>query len=334
MVENEIKKNVENAFKRDSVIAIMQSRGLTLQEFSEKSGISISSLGAWLRGFRHPKLENIRKIAECLQCRISDISSYDNPLLEEQVESIRRGNVIPPAPNIIRNSAELRECIKDAMMAHGITETAELSRLIGYNSQKWLERMLAGKLNWFPDILAAVSDVLEIKHDDLPITPYERYMLAPDGILNNGAVLVRPLPVVDWSHAADYIKNLLKGIYTVSYKWEPDTFEILSVPLGSGLGVVAFRARFQSMAPKIQDGEILFCVPIENLDDLPSNKIVVVKFSDSAKEGTGGVFCLRFRRLGETIFLTSDTSGPNFENVNPADIAWIGLVVGKYDSKF
>ena len=65
---------MENSFfKREKVPEILQKRGMSLREFAGHSGLSLSSLSAWLRGTREPKLSNIRKIAHSLNCKVSDI---------------------------------------------------------------------------------------------------------------------------------------------------------------------------------------------------------------------------------------------------------------------
>lgn len=49
--------------------------GMGIREFSRYSGIRLSSLHAWLRGTRNPKIFNIQHLASCLKCKISDIST-------------------------------------------------------------------------------------------------------------------------------------------------------------------------------------------------------------------------------------------------------------------
>ena len=242
---------------------------------------------------------------------------------------------LPSSPNTIRNTPELRECIKDAMLREGVRDASELNRRIGYDSSHSLERLLAGKLNWFPDVLSAVLDELKIKQDDAPISPQERSMLAPEGIYNQGAILVRPVPVVDWANAADYIGSLIAGTSAIDRKWDPESIETIPAPTGCRKDTIALRVHGQSMEPKIQDGDKIYCHPVQNLEELPNNKIVVVRFADSAKECAGCLFCKRFRRIGGEVFLTSDNpAGRNFEEVSPADIAWLGRVTGKYDDDF
>ena len=328
---------MENSFfKREKVPEILQKRGMSLREFAGHSGLSLSSLSAWLRGTREPKLSNIRKIAHSLNCKVSDISSYGDGALDWDDELPAEGKIsLPSSPNTIRNTPELRECIKDAMLREGVRDASKLNRRIGYDSSHSLERLLAGKLNWFPDVLSAVLDELKIKQDDAPISPLERSMLAPEGIYNQGAILVRPVPVVDWANAADYIGSLIAGTSAIDRKWDPESIETIPAPTGCRKDTIALRVHGQSMEPKIQDGDKIYCEPVENLEELPNNKIVVVRFTDSAKEGAGCLFCKRFRRIGGEIFLTSDNpAGRNFNEVPPIDIAWLGRVTGKYDDDF
>ena len=60
----------------------------------------------------------------------------------------------------IANTPELRECIKDAMMNRGLRSADDLRRCIGYDSTRSIERLLSGKLNFFPDVLSAIFDAL------------------------------------------------------------------------------------------------------------------------------------------------------------------------------
>lgn len=224
---------------------------------------------------------------------------------------------LPCRPLLIR-SATRRSCgsAQGAMLREGVRDASELNRRIGYDSSHSLERLLAGKLNWFPDVLSAVLDELKIKQDDAPISPLERSMLAPEGIYNQGAILVRPVPVVDWANAADYIGSLIAGTSAIDRKWDPESIETIPAPTGCRKDTIALRVHGQSMEPKIQDGDKIYCEPVENLEELPNNKIVVVRFADSAKECAGCLFCKRFRRIGGEIFLTSDNpAGRNFNEV-------------------
>jgi|GEM_PF-3753166 len=241
---------------------------------------------------------------------------------------------IPPfpgksAPDTIRNTPELRECIKDAMLREGVRDASELNRRIGYDSSHSLERLLNGKLPWFPDVLSAVLDGLNIKQDDAPISPTERGLLAPEGIYNHGAVLTRPIPVVDWANAACHIASLMSSEGAVMQKWDPENTEVALAPVGVRRNTQAFRVKGESMEPTIGDGDILFCEEQYGLNGIPSGKVVIVRFSDDS-EYAGTAVCKRYRRVGDIILLTSDNekAGKSFE-VRPQEIGWIGVVVSK-----
>lgn len=316
------------------------SRFPNRNQFALKVGVPQHTLVRWLEGISKSISDaNYERLFPLIKPYLRDAGQgYPLPWnFEIPAESNVPFGVssLPSSPNTIRNTPELRECIKDAMLREGVRDASELNRRIGYDSSHSLERLLAGKLNWFPDVLSAVLDELKIKQDDAPISPLERSMLAPEGIYNQGAILVRPVPVVDWANAADYIGSLIAGTSAIDRKWDPESIETIPAPTGCRKDTIALRVHGQSMEPKIQDGDKIYCEPVENLEELPNNKIVVVRFTDSAEEGAGCLFCKRFRRIGGEIFLTSDNpAGRNFNEVPPIDIAWLGRVTGKYDDDF
>ena len=238
----------------------------------------------------------------------------------------------PPIRNTIRNTPELRECIKDAMLEQGIRNAAELCRQIGYDAPNTLERLLSGKINWFPDMLSAVLDNLKICHDKAPMTPTERGLLQPEGIYYNDgtqktrAVLVHYQPVISWANAASYIDCLMSNDGVMMKKWNPeDVEETVPVPLDIRGVCSIFRISGQSMEPAINDGDIIYCEQVMDLHSIPDKRVVVVRFSDCNKF-EDCIVCKRFRRFGDKILLTSDNpSGREFE-LEPQDISWIGIL--------
>ena len=229
----------------------------------------------------------------------------------------------------IANTPELRECIKDAMMNRGLRSADDLRRSIGYDSTKSIERLLSGKLNFFPDVLSAIFDALEIDPDDAPLEPAERELLAPRGIYrNDGAMLVRPIPVVDWANAAGHLTQLLECDKPVLARWDPDSTETVPAPVGTRRDTQAFRVNGVSMEPTINDGDILFVEPVASAEDIPQNKIVVAKLADEA-DSPGPVVCKRFSRKGDGIMLTSDNPAGRSWNVSERQLIWIGVVVRK-----
>ncbi len=231
------------------------------------------------------------------------------------------------APDTILNTPELRLCIKDAMMEKGLTSAADLTHHIGYDSVHTIERLLSGKLNWFPDVLSSVLESLGIAHDDAPISPAERLLLLPPGTFSNGGVLIRPLPVVDWANAACHLNMLTGNNNRIMEKWDPESVETVTAPVGTRKGTQAFRIYGESMEPTILDGEIIFCEPYQSTEGIPNGKVVIVKFSESSPD-CDTIVCKRFQRNKNSIILTSDNAadGKIYTDVKPQDIAWIGIV--------
>lgn len=311
--------------------------GYTQQEFASKCGLTRQALSSWLTGERNAKSANIKKMADFLGCDITDIAIPESPIenvalhgdkFAEAVISTQEPHIAPaPAPDTIRNTPELRECIKDAMLREGVRDAAELNRLIGYDSAHTLERLLAGKLNWFPDVLSAVLEALHIDHDDVPVTTAERMLLLPDGFFDNGAMLIRPLPIVDWANAASHLSAIVGGNGSpVMKKWNPDTTETIAVPVGVRRETQAFRVSGLSMEPTINDNDIILAERRNSFDDVSDKKVVVVKFADCGKYSES-IVCKRLRKFGRQLTLTSDNpNGLDFE-IEPGDVEWLGVVV-------
>lgn len=226
------------------------------------------------------------------------------------------------------NTPALRECIKDAMMRRGLRSADDLRRAIGYDSTRSIERLLSGKLNFFPEVLSAIFDALEIDPDDAPMEPGERGLLAPRGIYRDGGMLVRPIPVVDWANAAGHLAQLSacdKPVYTY---WDPEGTETVPAPVGTRRDTQAFRVCGVSMEPTINDGDILFVEPVNSPEEIPQHKIVVAKLTAAAEEPES-VICKRLSRHGGLLMLSSDNPAGRSWVVPPERLEWIGLVVRK-----
>lgn len=273
------------------------------------------------------------------RCRIdaANISRY----LNGKVRSVGDDNwnklepFLAPAPetrddaSTIANTPELRECIKDAMMRRGLRSADDLRRCVGYDSTRSIERLLTGKLNFFPDVLSAIFDALEIDPDDAPLQISERELLAPRGIYrDDGAMLVRPIPVVDWANAAGHLTQLVACDKPTLAKWDPESTETVPAPVGTRRDTQAFRVCGVSMEPTINDGDILFVEPAASPDDIPQNKIVVAKLADGV-EDADPVVCKRFSRRDGWITLASDNPAGRSWKVRKDQLVWIGLVVRK-----
>lgn len=312
-----ITREIINALK-----AVVDEMGNPAQ-VARKTGVSPSNLSRYLNGeTRSISDDNWDKLKEYITPHLDNI---------EVIPADIKTPLPPSTPDTIRNTPELRECIKDAMLKQGVRDASELNRRIGYDSANSIERLLAGKLNWFPDVLSAVLDGLNIKHDDAPLSPAERGLLSPDGMYNASGVLTRPIPIVDWANAATHIASLIgRDGSPVMRKWDPENTDVALAPVGVRRNTQAFRVHGVSMEPTISDGDILFCEEQYDLNSIPSGKIVIVCFSDDS-EYAGTVVCKRLRRAGSILMLTSDNekTGKDITVNSPGEIAWIGIVVRK-----
>ena len=294
-------------------------------ELARRSGVNPANLSRYLNGkVRTITDDNWAKLAPCLR--------RGTPALEVRDEA--GGYPLPRRPAAARraatvvNTAALREFIKDAMLRCGIRDAAELCRRIGYDSPTTITRLLAGEINWFPEVLSALFDALELDPAAAPLAPGERELLAPRGIYRDGAMLVRPVPVVDWANAASHLETICGG-EPLLRRWDPETTETVPIPVGTRSDIQAFRVAGISMEPLIQDGDILFVEPVHDFNDIPDRRIVVAKFRDDRRNGEESVVCKRFRREGRTCLLTSDNPAGRVIPFVPADLAWIGIVVRK-----
>ena len=178
-------------------------------------------------------------------------------------------------------------------------------------------------------MLSAIFDALEIDPADAPLGPAERELLAPRGIYrHDGAMLVRPIPVVDWANAAGHLSQLVSCDKPVFASWDPETTETVPAPVGTRRDTQAFRVTGVSMEPTINDGDILFVEPVASPDDIPQHKIVVAKLADDA-DAPGPVVCKRFARKDGGIELTSDNPSGRSWSVSERQLIWIGVVVRK-----
>ena len=294
------------------------------ESLARRAEISKSNISRYLSG-------KVTSISDDNWNRLKDILA---PYLPES--AVVESHMMPPhVRNTIRNTPELRECIKDAMLQQGIKSATELCNVVGYDTPKTLERLLAGKINWFPDMLSSVLDNLYIRHDDAPMTPAERGLLHPEGVYRYNdkdevhAVLVHYLPVISWAHAASYIDDMIGNNGAVMKKWNPDEVEeTVPVPLDMRGNCSIFRVNGESMEPTIYDGDKLYCEEVESIRNIPDKKIVVVKFSDCSKYSEC-VVCKRFQKVENGILLTSDNPAGRSFAVDPKEIMWIGVVQQK-----
>lgn len=58
---------------------IRKERGLTVQELSAMTEITVKSLYAYQRGDRHPGVHKLRVLANALQCTVDDLTGEEKP---------------------------------------------------------------------------------------------------------------------------------------------------------------------------------------------------------------------------------------------------------------
>lgn len=218
----------------------------------------------------------------------------------------------------IRNTAELREIIKDRMRDLDI-DGKRLSDMLGYDSSHTVQRLLGGKLEFFPEILAAILNTLEISPDDCPMTAKERSMLPNPDYFKNGYVLSIPVPVFSTEDAASGLACQDGCVGPVMTKVNSDLPETIHLPV-SERKLIPLKITGESMEPVLNDGDIVLCEPSSKP---VNNKIAVCKFKDSYKRYPGGCVVKLYRRVGDTVLLTNynGNAGDEFEaNVN--DLEW------------
>ena len=200
----------------------------------------------------------------------------------------------PVAPGTIRNTPELRECIKDAMMKHGLKNATELCRFIKYDSPHTIERLLSGTLNFFPDMLSAIFAALEIDENKAPVSNSERMLL--DVIpYKCGAIMTRPIPVYSLAHAASGFTVVDGCIQPIEKYWEGKVTKTTPVPI-DGRDWAAFDVEGNSMYPKLMDGDIVLC---DKCRPPVNGKIVVVCFKEDYKDYTGSCVIIVWHRIGD-----------------------------------
>ncbi|MBR7130716.1 MAG: hypothetical protein IKC82_01835 [Lentisphaeria bacterium] len=276
------------------------------KEFALRCGVSASNISRYLSG-------KVRTITD---------ESWEKllPFLELTPQK--------PAAGTIANTPELRQFILEAMAKKSLSTPDQLRRFIGYGHSSSFKRIFDGELNWFPDVLSAVFDALECDASHAPLTPGEREMLSPVGLYRDGAMLVRPVPVVEWANAASHLE-MLESDNVVMDQWDPETTPTVPVPADARRDTRAFRVNGISMEPKILDDDIVLVEPVDNTDDIPDNKIVVVRFNDQS-DIPEKVVCKRFRRQNNSqLLLTSDNPEGHIIPFDRSDILWIGIVVKK-----
>ncbi len=276
------------------------------KELAARCGVSASNISRYLSG-------KVRSVTDDCWEKLQSVLDMPAP---------------PHTAGTVTNTPELRRYLLAAMKRCGMDNCDQLRRAVGYDSPRTMRRLFDGEINWFPDMLSAVLDTLGCDRREVPVSAAEKELLAPAGLYRDGALLVRPVPVVDWANAASHLETL--GSENVMMRrWDVENTETVPVPVGARRDTSAFRVHGISMEPKIIDDDIVLVEPAASLDEIPDNKIVVVRFNERAGHSET-VVCKRFRRQsGNALLLTSDNPEGRIIPFSPEEISWIGVVVKK-----
>ena len=259
-------------------------------------------------------------ISRYLNGRVASISDRNWERLKNHLQSDEKPS---RREGVIRNTGLLREAVFRAMAQMGISSAAELNRLTGYDSVHTLERLLAGELDyWFGDLLSCVIAKLALPVDELMLSETEKQLLWSPEFFDEGAMLVRPVPVVSWANAAGALELNESPDRNFERKWNPETTETVPVPVGGRSRMLAFRVFGISMEPTINDGDVILVEPALP-EEIPDHKIAVVRTDD------GEVYCKRLHQQDRQFFLTSDNPAGKILHLDREKITWLGVVVRK-----
>lgn len=290
---------------------LMKKRGENQSSLALKADVSRQTIGAMLADSnRVPGISTLSAIASALGVTVDDVIDYT----EEK-------------DPVVRNTALLRESIRNKMTELNISNAEALCKMIGYDKAETIEKLLDGKLSWFPEVLSAVLQCLDIQ--DPPLSKREKSLLMPPKTFDkDGAMLVRPIPVVAWANAASYITSSFSSPDCIDENWQHNSVETILIPAGNREISLAFRINGISMEPTLYDEDIILVERKMSMVEIPDKKVIVIKFGDNSIHP--GVYCKRLRRFGKTVRLMSDNpAGDEFEinETNIYDIEWVGQVV-------
>lgn len=136
--------------------------GLTQKELGESLGVSAAMIAQYESGKRNPKIETLIKIAEALDCEVSDI--------DENIIVHRHTVKFEPTPEDIeryKKNAEAEELIQKKASGQNITE----------DEQKKIDDYIERKKEVLPRLresLEKFSDVVDKWGEDILINRYKR----------------------------------------------------------------------------------------------------------------------------------------------------------------
>ena len=95
-----------------------KKRGLTQKELGARLGVSYQTVAQWENNLRNPKIETLRKIANALECDLSDLDNSTSIIAEAA------------NANILKQHPEIKDLANRAMVQlYGTTNKTEASKV-------------------------------------------------------------------------------------------------------------------------------------------------------------------------------------------------------------
>ena len=66
--------------KSDKLLAMIEHQNTNQTQIADRAGVSKQTITAWIKGERNPGIENVRRLANALNCSVEDIAEYETSL--------------------------------------------------------------------------------------------------------------------------------------------------------------------------------------------------------------------------------------------------------------
>lgn len=250
------------AAQRIDILKRASRNGMKQRDIALALGVAENTVSNWLAESRVPRRQYWGRIDQL--AREIGLSGTD--------EDMGIGARHASHDDTVANTPELRAALLDAMTDRDWS-FGQLCRAAGYDSPNTIRRLLTtDELDFFASMLAALIKALELSLDALPLSDADRQLLLVYTPVAGRALLVRDIPIIGSAQAAEL--SVTNGVLTV-----PDWADAEKFPAPTdGRKYFAFRVEGQSMAPKLEDGEIVLADA--NAQPLPGKPAVVLTTDD------------------------------------------------------
>ena len=73
--------------RKDKILLKLSEKGLTQTDIALNLGVSRQLIGAWINGDRNPKICNVMKIADCLDCKVDEIAEIEREQKQQTINA-------------------------------------------------------------------------------------------------------------------------------------------------------------------------------------------------------------------------------------------------------